>query len=294
MVQRSGYAIAPSDGSPIYYHLSEPDAGAASTVVLCDGIGCDGYVWRYLKPELARHNRVLHWHYRGHGRTPKPRDPRRIAIADLADDLRAVLDDSDTDRAVVTGHSMGVQVALESYRRHPGRVAGLILMCGAPGTPLRTFRGSAALENLLPAIKAAVDRAPGLMSGLTRTILPRRFLYQVAAAFEVNAELLTQKDFMPYLKGLSRVEPQFFLAMLSEAGQHTTIDLLPRIGVPTLVIAGSRDGFTPSNLSEDMAQTIPEAELLVVEDGSHTAPLERPDLVNRAVLDYLRHQNETL
>ena len=38
-------------------------------IVLSDGIGCDGFAWKYLQPHLAKTHRVLHWHYRAHGRS---------------------------------------------------------------------------------------------------------------------------------------------------------------------------------------------------------------------------------
>ena len=134
-----GYAVAPSDGSPLFYE-SWGERGRATPVLLCDGIGCDGYVWRHLRHGLGdRH--CVHSHYRGHGRTPSPHDPARVNIEDLADDVACVLDDALVDRAVLIGHSMGVQVALETYRRHAARVAGLVLVCGAASHPLRTFRG---------------------------------------------------------------------------------------------------------------------------------------------------------
>ena len=103
----------------------------------------------------------------------------------------------------------------------------------------------------------------------------------------VNAELLDSDDLLPYLRGLSCVQPRLFLAMLAEAGQHSAVDLLPAVRVPVLVVAGDRDGFTPPELSHAVADAIPDAELLMVENGSHTAPLERPDLVDEVVLDFL-------
>ena len=59
-------------------------------------------------------------------------------------------------------------------------------------------------------------------------------------------------------------------------------------GISALIVAGERDNFMPRGLSEEMQQLIPGAELLVVEGGSHTAPIERPQLVNDAVLRFLR------
>lgn len=288
---RFGYAVSGADGTPIFYSVTRARAvEAAPTVVFCDGIGCDGYVWKYLRRDLEDDHRIIHWHYRGHGRSRQPTDPGRVAIADCADDLAAVLDDTDTPDAILFGHSMGVQVCLEAYRRHRSRVRALILVCGAPEHPLRTFRGTPLLENVLPAMRAAVGRAPRFASALTRRLLPTKLSYAIATRLEVNGQLLERDDFMPYLRGMSRVEPSLFLAMLDQAGRHSAADLLPQIQAPVLIVAGRRDGFTPPELSRSMQEAIPDAELLMVDQGSHTAPLERPEYINSAITDFLQRR----
>ena len=281
-----GYAVA-SDGSPLFYEtFGKPAAEGLAPVLFCDGIGCDGYVWRYLREDLADRFGI-HPHYRGHGRTAPPRDPKRVTVEDLADDVAAVLNDVEVDRAVLVGHSMGVQVALETYRRHRERVAGLVLICGAPSHPLKTFRGSAALEDLLPIIQKWIHRVPGVVNRVTRTLLPTRLAYEVASRLEIRRELVEPADFMPYLEGMARIDARLFVAMLSSAGQHSADDLLPTIDVPTLVVAGSRDGFTPPDRSRAMADAIPGAELLEIEGGSHTAPIERPHLVDSTIREFV-------
>jgi pimeloyl-ACP methyl ester carboxylesterase len=279
-----GYAVA-SDGSPLFYE-SWGERGERSPVLLCDGIGCDGYVWRYLRQDLTERF-GLHPHYRGHGRTAPPRDPRRVTIEDLADDIACVLDDALVDRAVLIGHSMGVQVALETYRRHPDRVAGLVLVCGASSHPLKTFRGSGTLEDLLPMIERWIHRVPRVVNRLTRTLLPTRLAYEVASRLEIRRELVEPSDFMPYLEGMARIDTRLFVAMLSSAGQHSADDLLPDVKVPTLVIAGERDGFTPAERSRAMAAAIPGAELLEIPNASHTAPIERPHLVDSTIREFV-------
>lgn len=283
-----GYAVAPSDGSPLFYE-SWGQRGVRTPVLLCDGIGCDGYVWRYLKTDLdARFG--LHPHYRGHGRTAPPKDPQRVGIEDLADDVACVLDDALVDRVVLVGHSMGVQVALETYRRHADRVAGLVLVCGAPSHPLKTFRGSAALEDLLPTIQRWIHRVPGVINRVTRLVLPTRLAYEVASRLEIRRELVEPADFMPYLEGMARIDSRLFIAMLSAAGQHSAEALLPSIQIPVLVVAGGRDGFTPPERSRAMAEAIPGAELLEIPNASHTAPIERPHLVDWTIRDFLRRR----
>jgi pimeloyl-ACP methyl ester carboxylesterase len=285
---RWGYAIAPSDQTSIFYEswsaAGERDGRVA--VALCDGIGCSGFVWRYLRPALTDRS-VVHFHYRGHGRSRAPRDPARVAIADLADDLVAVLDDAGIDRAVAIGHSMGVQVALETYRRHPDRIAGLVLTCGAPSNPLRTFRNAATLDDWLPEIAGWIAKVPRLVNAVTRFAVPTRLAYEVAARLEIRRDLVEPSDFMPYLDGIARLDVQLFVRMLAEAGRHSAEDLLPAVAVPTLVVAGAHDGFTPPDRSHAMATAIPGADLVEVVNGSHTAPIERPELVNRAIQEFL-------
>lgn len=280
-----GYAVAASDGSPLFYE-SWGARDARMPVLLCDGIGCDGYVWRYLRDDLSERF-GLHPHYRGHGRTAAPRDPTRVTIEDLADDVVSVLDDALVERAILIGHSMGVQVSLETYRRHRDRVAGLVLVCGAPSHPLRTFRGSAALEDLLPIVERWIHRVPGIVNRVTRTVLPTRLAYEIASRLEIRRELVEPRDFMPYLEGMARIDARLFVAMLSSAGQHSADDLLPAIDVPTLVVAGERDGFTPPERSRTMASSIPDAELLEVPQASHTAPIERPHLVGSTIREFV-------
>lgn len=288
----SGYAVSTVDGSPIYFRTTEPvhPPPHPRTVVLCDGIGCDGFVWKYLRRDLSREHRIIHWHYRGHGRTPKPRDPGRVTIPDLAEDLVSVLNECQIERAILIGHSMGVQVSLETYRRHRDRVQSMILACGAPGHPLKTFHDSDRLETLVPRLRAVVGRAPRLFNRLSRTFLPTRASYTIAAMLEVNADLMDKSDFMPYLRGISRVDFELFLDMLNAANHHTARDILDDIETPVLIIAGTHDHFTPPWLSLQMHRAVPESELIMVDRGTHTAPIEHPEQINAAVLEFLERR----
>ena len=280
MTSREGFAVA-RDGTPIYFHLW--GEGSAPPLVLCDGIGCDGFVWKYVTREFEKERRLLHWNYRGHGKTPAPRDRRHLSVVDLADDFDAVLKTLEIESGVLLGHSMGVQVCLEIYRRHQQRVRGLGLLCGSYGNPLKTFQGQDLLELALPYLQLGARMAPRFVLGMIQKFIPTRLSWEIASRVEVNPQYIRPEDFMPYLDHIATLEPELFLEMLAYAGRHTAKEILPMIQVPTLVVAGERDGFTPRSLSDEMGAQIPGAELVVVPGGSHTAPLERPELVAEAL-----------
>lgn len=256
--------------------------------VLCDGIACDGFIWKYLWTDLGRTVRVVHWHYRGHGRSARPADPSRIDVPAHAGDLATVRHHVGDPPVVLFGHSMGCQVALEEMREHRAGVRGLVLLCGSFGRVTQTFKGVPILDVVLPRLVAAVQRNEGVARAIWSRISPEMALKVALRAGDLDPERIHAEDFLPYIRHVRSMDLPLFLRMLSAAGQHTAEDLLDKIDVPTLVIAGERDTFTPPYLAEWMAKRIRRAELLVIASGTHVAPLEQPRLVGARVEEFLR------
>jgi pimeloyl-ACP methyl ester carboxylesterase len=260
------------DGTRIFYGMR----GSGPAVVLCDGLGCDGFAWTYLQSHLGLDHTVLHPHYRGHGRSGYPKDAQRIGVVDLARDVLATLDDAHIEQAIWVGHSLGTQVLLEAYRAAPHRVRALILLCGSHGHVTRTFHGSNVLHQVLPYLISMVDHNK-LVSRALWARVPARFAFRAARWLrEVDAIALREQDFVHYVKHFSSMDPSLWLHMLQAAGEHTAQDILPDIRVPTLVVAAERDTFTPPYVAEAMAKQIPNAEYVLLPRASHAAPVEQP------------------
>jgi pimeloyl-ACP methyl ester carboxylesterase len=256
--------------------------------IFSDGILCDGFIWKYLWAALPDLVPVVHWHYRGHGRSALPADPNRIDIAAHAQDLGAVRRHVGDPPCVLFGHSMGCQVALEAYRQRPERIRGLVLLCGTYGNVTSTFHGVQFLDLLLPKLVDAVQKAPDLARAIWSR-LPARLALKVALKIgEIDPNRVHADDFLPYLLHMTHVDFPMFLRMLREAGRHTAADMLSTIDVPVLVVAGERDTFTPAFLAQSMAETIPTGELLMVPGGTHVTPIEQPELVDDRVKAFLR------
>lgn len=267
-------------------HWTELGTGSPA-IVLTDGIGCAGFVWRHLEPALARRHRVIHWNYRGHGRSATPRDPYRVTLDDCVEDLLTVLDAAGEPRPILTGHSMGVQVSLEVHRRAPERVLALVLVCGAPGHPLDTFHDSAALKLVFPYARAAVEKHPTLARLVYRAVVPTDFAIELALTHEVNRARVDRADLVRYFADLAEIDPLLFVRMLASAGETDSSDHLPEIDVPALVLAGEHDSFTPVHLSRALHRALSGSELVVIPNGTHVTPLEYPALVARHVRGFL-------
>jgi pimeloyl-ACP methyl ester carboxylesterase len=282
----SGFTYG-DDGTPIHFSAVGSASENRPVLICCDGIGCDGFAWKYLVRDFAATHRIIRWHYRGHGRSGIPEDRSKVGFNDISGDLRAVLKATGTRQAVFLGHSMGVQVALEYHRRRPQDVLGLSLICGSHGLPLDTFHDSKALKILLPSMIAAADRFPDALNLIWRFASSGELAYQIATHLEVNGKLVHREDFMPYFKHLAAMDPRLFLGMLENASQHTAYDHLPKVDVPTLIVAGTKDTFTPYWLSEEMHDRIRGSELLTVPGGTHVAPIEQPELIALRLAKFL-------
>lgn len=275
----TGFAHA-KDGTKLFYGI----AGRGDlTIVLNDGIGCDGFAWTHLHPALCELARVVHWHYRGHGRSGSPVNREHLSLPDLAADQIAVMDHVGVDDALVIGHSMGVQVSLEFYRAAKARTRGLVLLCGSYGKVTKTFHGTGILERVLPTVRDVVTRNPGLARAIWGRIPPALAYKLAKLSREIDGLGVSEKDFVHYMSHIASLEPELFLAMLSQAGDHTAEDLLSEIDVPTLVIAAERDTFTPASLAAYMAEKIPGSDYLFIKGGSHAAPVEQPQPMLEAI-----------
>jgi pimeloyl-ACP methyl ester carboxylesterase len=270
------------DGTRLHYY-TVGEGGPA--IVCCDGIGCDGYVWKYLAEDLAPTRKIVRWHYRGHGESGNP-DSSRMTIADLVDDLFRVMDANHLEKAILAGHSLGVQVILEAQRRQPDRVIALMPMCGSYGRPLDTFHDSTVLHRILPVLTKLIDRFPRAAMAVWKQF-DSELSYQVSLVMEVNRNLVRRRDFRGYFTHMSKMQPRLFVSLLADAAEHDTLPSLDQIRVPTLIIAGEHDGFTPKWLSAIMHARIPGSEICTVPSGTHTAPIEMPELVNLRVRRFL-------
>ncbi len=264
------------DGTEL--HVEEYGSGAP--IVLCNGVVCTiGPYWQFLIRHLATLGRVIAWDYRGHGRSGVPRDLEACAIEDHVRDLGCVLDATGVEDAVLIGHSMGCQVILEAYRQFPERIRGLVPICGTYGRPYRTFYGKDFLEPFYDPMLREVRRHHELVRQIADVVKRTPIPQLVARAGAVHWYLAPWSSMDAYFEHVFSMNTEFLLTVVRRMGEHSAEDLLPHVDVPTLIVAGAKDPFTPPSVAWEMHRQIPGAEILVIPNGTHVAQLEHPDLV---------------
>ena len=280
----SQYAVS-RDGAPVAYRVygeGEP------TVVVCNGIGCNQAFVDPLIQDLARRYRTVIWDYRGHVDSPVPRDPRRVTMDACIEDLEAVMAALPGEQAVLAGFSMGVQIILEYYGRHPEQVLGLVPMLGACEHPLRTFFYLGRLfEGVVPAALGAVRRRPKLLQRVWSGVLSGPWMFPVAKATAIHRRAASREIFDSWCAHLAGIDVETFLQLGVYLGQHSAKHVLERVTVPCLVVAGERDNFTPLRVLRRLHAQIPGAQWFSVKEGTHGALFEFPEEINPRVHNFL-------
>lgn len=289
--------VVAADGARIRYTVRGARQGP--WVVLCSGYLCPDNFWHGLGHALMARHRVIVLNYRSIGASTHPRDPGRrgrdltsgdYSIPTLADDVAAVLGAEGARDAVALGHSMGCQVALQLWRARPELVSGLVLVTGPFASPLHTFYGTRLGARLFPLARYGVPLLPRpVQRGLLKSArLP--IAVPVARLLRALGPTTPAEGMADYLDHLGEIEPMVALLQAEAMHEFDAGPWLEEVDVPTLVVVGSRDTFSPPEIGERLIEQIGPCELVTVEGGTHAALLEHPLEIHDAVADFIRRR----
>lgn len=254
------------DGTRLHYRTAGTRGPA---VVLVQGLGLSGRFWFDIPAQLAARGARVAWlDNRGTGKSDDPRRP--FTMRTFARDVISVMDDVGFDRATLVGVSMGGMICQNVAVRYPERVDGLVLMATTPGLPHGRLPHPKVLSQLarLPFTKG---RAGGELAA--KVLLPPSLqsdFHQIFARWPAAFAADPQR-------------PRSFFMQLGAVASHTAGRYLHQVDVPTMVITGKHDILVPTKNSEILARLIPGAELEILDDVAHAVPMQRPDVVERAL-----------
>ncbi|MCA9671512.1 MAG: alpha/beta fold hydrolase [Myxococcales bacterium] len=273
------------DGTEIAYRVG---GRGERWLVVANGYGGTFCAWDEIFAHLHDEVRTLIWDYRGLHRSAAPADGKRLSIVDNCLDLDALTAKLGIERYTLAAWSVGVQVALEQYRRQRARIEALALVNGAHGRVLDRSMGGRLGPALRPLIRAAQAGAPllgvalmPLLSRLGNMPQVNRLMRSIGA---VGVESGNMREAM---RAFFALDAGRFARMVKLANEHDTQDLLGHITVPTLVVGGGRDAITRPALSRAIARAIPGARYVEIPDATHYGVMEQPARYAELIRDLL-------
>jgi pimeloyl-ACP methyl ester carboxylesterase len=291
--------VEASDGALIGYTVHGD--GDGTPVVFMNGWTCPDAYWKGIAPavEAAGHP-CLFFDTRGHGVSSLPNSPGTrpldipaewVSVERVATDILEVLDDAGIERAVLSGHSMGVQGIFEAYRIGGSRrLAGIVPVAGTYENPVPTFMEKAVLDRLFPIGDALFSRVPfSALAPVMRQAqrMPTTVTMAIIRRILRTGPTVGFDDVERHVRQISEVNFSIMWRMMSEMRGHSAADLLPDIQIPVLILGGERDHFTPPSVQHRMHALLPDSELVLYPDGGHLLPVEEADAIARDLVDWL-------
>ncbi len=271
------------DGARIRYFDT---GGTGPALVLANGLGGPVSTWYPYFRRWSHAYRLISWDYRGlYGSTLPDRDADRT-VERHAQDLSALLSAVGLTRATLVGWSMGVQVALEFYSKNQNSVENLVLVSGTYGRPL-TGIPLPFSERALPPLLRGARRFHRLGSHVVSRVARSELSYPLVRRLGLVAKGLDKSAFHDFVNEFQSVNLDTYFGLLQKLSEHDAEPLLGQVSVPTLVIAGSNDVFTPVWASRRLAGQVKDAQLYIIPGGSHYAAAEYPDLVASRIEAFL-------
>lgn len=200
------------------------------------------------------------WHcvaydHRGSGAATAPAPA--VHPQGLVDDLFAVLDHYEFETCVLAGESMGAATCLQAVLLQPERFVGLVLVDGVP-----------AMTGGVPDTEQVRGDYSGYVSSFVDACIP-----------EPDSEHLKRWG----RQILHRADPHAAARMIESHYEQNVAPDLRNVAVPTLLLHGELDAVVPVSVSEAVASTIPDSELVVIPGAGHVPTMTRPHAVASAI-----------
>ena len=264
------------------HRIAYLDAGKGSPVILVHGLGGSMWQWEYQQTALSAAHRLITPDLLGSGLSDKP--DLAYTPTEMVEFFREFMDRLGVPRATLVGNSMGAGLVIGMALTYPERVDRLVLISGFPDR-VRDKLGS-------PTVRRAIDSwIPIWLVSLGNWFAGRGVTRDVLSEIVYDHRLLTpiviERSYLNRRRpGLIR--PLQTLIRNLPLWEEGFARQLPKIRRPTLIVWGAEDRVFPPKVGEELHAAIPGSSFALIPEAGHIPQWERPDQVNRILLNFLR------
>lgn len=263
ILRRTGFVE--SGGETIYYE----SVGEGDPIVFGHGLGGNHAVWYQQAPAFGRQHRVITWDQRGFGRSTNV--AKKASPASAVEDLKALLDHLEIDRAHLVGQSMGGWAVLGFALRYPERVRSLVLAdtIGGIYTEAIEKHFDAYIRQVMaapPELEWPLHYHPAIDEAWAERNPAQAYLYKQLTSFTPPA---------PASMGL----------MLRQTAYDNSA--IAKLDVPVLFVVGERDSIFSPGIIREAAGVLPNATVKEIADAGHSPYFSRAGVWNEVVLVFV-------
>lgn len=274
-----------SDGEQIFYsrNFKEFDPNKPM-IVLNYGLVCSNHHWKFQIPFLDNLNYQLLIHdYRGHFQSSGADDVKKITFAQMATDIAELCGYLGIEKAIMLGHSMGVNICLQLAKDYPQLVSGMILISGTFVNVKDVMFDTNLMEFIAPLAAMGLEKYPEIFKKIWSSTGMNPIVRELIHSTGFNREKVSKEFIEIYLNRVGQLGAEVFFQLFNEMTKQNITGNLERMNIPSLVMGGFKDNVIPNHIQRTLASLLPKSETYFLKDGSHVPQADYPDMINERI-----------
>lgn len=283
------------DNEQIFFVKNFAQLDRAKPVLVFNyGLVCSNHHWKFQTEYFDRKGyQCLIHDYRGHFQSSGAHDLKKITFQQMAKDIADLCASQGIEKAVMLGHSMGVNVCLQIAKDYPSLVEGMVLISGTFINVKDVMFDTNLMEFIAPIAAMGLEKYPGIFRKIWSTGGMNPLVRELIHASGFNRQKVSKEFIEIYLNRVGQLGADVFFQLFNEMTKQNIASSLERMKMPTLVMGGFKDNVIPNHLQRTLATLIPNSEMYFFKDGSHVPQADYPDMVNERIELFLeQHFNQ--
>ena len=274
-----------SDNEQIFYakNFKELD-GTKPVLVLNYGLVCSNHHWKFQIEHFDKQGyQILTHDYRGHFQSSGANNIKMITFPQMAKDVADLCRFLGINKAIMLGHSMGVNICLQLAKDYPDLVQGMVLISGTFINVKDVMFDSNLMEFIAPIANLGLEKYPEVFKKVWSASGLNPVVREIIHSTGFNRGKVSKEFIEIYLNRVGQLGAEVFFQLFNEMTKQNITGSLEKMKMPSLVIGGQKDNVIPNHLQRTLASLLPNSETYFLVNGSHVPQADFPEMINERI-----------
>jgi non-heme chloroperoxidase len=273
------------DNEQIYYLKNFSKVDETKPVLVFNyGLVCSNHHWQFQTEYFDQLGyQILVHDYRGHFKSTGNHDVKKMTFPQMAKDVADLCTFLGIKKAVMLGHSMGVNICLQLAKDFPDLVSGMVLISGTFINVKDIMFDTNLMEFIAPIAHLGFEKYPDIFNKIWTSGGMNPLIREIVHFTGFNRGKVSKEFIEIYLNRVGQLGAEVFFQLFNEMTKQNVTGSLEKMDVPALVMGGHKDNVIPNHLQRTLASLLPKSEEYYMKDGSHVPQADYPDMVNERI-----------
>lgn len=274
-----------SDNEQIFFVKNFTEFNPKKPILVFNyGLVCSNHHWKF-QTEFFDHKgyQILIHDYRGHFQSTGANDVKKITFPQMAKDVADLCEFLGIQKAIMLGHSMGVNICLQLAKDYPALVSHMVLISGTFINVKDVMFDSNLMEFIAPVASLGLEKYPDIFKRVWSTSGMNPLIREIIHTTGFNRGKVSKEFIEIYLNRVGQLGADVFFQLFNEMTKQNITGSLEQMKMPTLVMGGHNDNVIPNHVQHTLASLLPNSETYFLKGGSHVPQADYPHMVNERI-----------